>query len=300
MGRSFDIRVGIRACAIAAAVCVTLTIGAASLAMGAPRGIFAKFAKCPVGAPNVRQCIYGEITGGTFAVGRTSVPINRTIVLQAGAERTNQLGLNEYFLVPATDGRAISANELVIPGGLQDMLGCSQEGCRTPGGRIVTNTVTASIELAASRTNPGILRMIAALFGEAPGLILPVQLQLHNRLLGSACYIGSEAHPIELRLTDGTTSPPPPNKPITGEFGTAREEEENGWALLAVTGMTLVDNAFSMPVARGCGEGLAPLVDVEIDRALGLESPGGHNTAILAAKLDLATREAVLASEAFP
>jgi hypothetical protein len=40
-------------------------------------------------------------------------------------------------------------------------------------------------------------------------------------LLGSSCYVGSSARPLQLNLTAGATSPPAPNKPISGKRGEA-------------------------------------------------------------------------------
>jgi hypothetical protein len=102
-----------------------------------------------------------------------------------------------------------------------------------------------------------------------------------------------------LEMTDGTTSPPPPNKPISGHLGNLVEEEENGFAVDAFSSGVLVDNAFVVPVAEGCGgPQLASVVDPILDSMLGLPSKAGHNTAILdAAALDLASVFDVIESE---
>jgi hypothetical protein len=118
-------------------------------------------------------------------------------------------------------------------------------------------------------------------------------------LLGEGCYIGSEAHPIQLHLTTGTTSPPAPNKPIKGKLGTLLEEEEKGQALVVDSGNTLVDNAWSAPTAEGCGGFFSFLINPIVNSKLGLPSAAGHNTAVLSGTLKTATEEAVLASEKF-
>jgi hypothetical protein len=160
--------------------------------------------------------------------------------------------------------------------------------------------VIARIETAASPSNPGILNMAAVVEEQGAALTLPVRLQLYNSLLGKACYLGSITHPIELRLTVGTTSPPPPNKPITGTHGRTASILEDGYELTSTTGAKLVDNAFSVPAAQGCGEQQASLVDAEVDQAVGLESRAGHNTTILMSALQTAEVESVLASATFP
>ena len=82
--------------------------------------------------------------------------------------------------------------------------------------------------------------------------------------LGNSCYIG----PLNLPLTTGTTSPPPPNLPITGvpynaDAGTA----------------TMVNNSFSVPGASGCGP--LGLANGSINTQLGLPAAAGLNTARL-------------------
>jgi hypothetical protein len=265
-----------------------------SLALAAPKGIFAKFARCPTREPGVAICEYVEVTGGSFSIGKASVPIDRPLVLQGGAVPTGGANFNEYFLVPPTGGQSISTNELELAGGLQALLGHSLSG------KTASNTVLVSIESAATATDREIFNLAAALEEKGATVTLPVRLQLRNQLLGSACYLGSEAQPIELRLSDGTTSPPPPNRPIAGTLGKGVSEIEHGYEAFTDPGLVVVDNTFSVPVASGCGGSLAWLVDPEIDQALGLPSAAGRNAAILKNVLHQAETEAVLASEAFP
>lgn len=279
-------------------VASALVLAGASVAVAAPKGIFAKFAQCPTRTSGVALCQYLEVTGGMFAIGRVSVPIGKTIIVQGGAVHASGLELNEYFLVPAANGESISATELEIPGGLRVLLGCSQESC----GLGVPNRVTATIGWAASHAHPGILNVAAVGFGTGPALTFPVRMQLHNQLVGRECYIGGEAHPVVLRLTDGRTNPPPPNRSIAGAPGEIFEDEDpqGPYTDTNLAGATFVDNTFSVPVAQGCGERLAPLVDAMIDQGLGLESWAGRNTAILTGTFHIAETYAVLASERFP
>lgn len=58
------------------------------------------------------------------------------------------------------------------------------------------------------------------LFEVGTALGLPVKIHLENAILGSNCYIGSESKPVQIDFTSGTTSPPPPNKPLKGSAGT--------------------------------------------------------------------------------
>ncbi len=297
-GEGWRVRVH-RGRAVLASV-VGLARARAPAASAQPKGAFARFAQCPTREPGVALCQELEVTGGVFSIGKVSVPIERPIVVRGGAVPTGGANFNEYFLVPPTSGQSISSNELQLPGGLQALLGCTGEGCNGLYGGRAANPVFATIQLATSPTNRAIFNLAAAVEERGSAVRLPVQVQLHNPLLGNACYLGSETQPIELRLTDGTTSPPLPNRPIAGTLGRPASELENGYEATSITGVGLVDNAFSVPVARGCGGSLAFLMDLEIDRVLGLESRAGRNTAILKGAIHLAEVEAVLASEAFP
>jgi hypothetical protein len=294
--RSGVVRAGLTSFALTLA----LMFAVASVALAAPKGIFAKFAQCPAGRAGVALCLHAEINGGVLSVGKVSIPINRPMVIQYGAVPIGGVNFNEYSLSPANNGESITANELEIPGGLRAVLHCPQVGCRGPSGAVAPNAVSARIETAASPTNPGFFDTAAVVELQGAALTLPIRLQLYNSLLGKACYVGSAAHPIELRLTAGTTSPPLPNKPISGTLGPPTSMFEDGYELTSIASARLVDNAFSVPVAEGCGEQLAWLFDVEVDQAVGLQSPAGRNAAILTSALQVAEVEAVLASATFP
>jgi hypothetical protein len=154
--------------------------------------------------------------------------------------------------------------------------------------------VTATTELAAPASAIGI-SIQNLIEGEGIALSLPVKVKLDNPLLGSSCYIGSNAHPITLNLTDGTTSPPPPNKPITGKVGEITFQEE--FAIATITENTLVDNAFSAPAASGCGGLLALAIDPVVNLQLGLPAAAGMNTAIENNTVKDANAASVKASE---
>ncbi len=280
-------------------------LGAASPALATPKGIFAVFADCPASAPGVALCQFGQTTSGEFTLGSTTVPINKTITLQGGAIPTGKT--NQFFLVPATDGNSLSKTELNVPGGLFGIKcseikgeGSFEKGVRKLCEAIFENKltgVTATTELVANEHNPAILDVGALFSGEGTAITLPVRVHLKNPLLGSACYIGSESSPIQLHLTTGTTSPPAPNKPISGKRGTFEVEEEEGLEVDVLRENSLVDNAFSTPVAEGCGGALSSIINPLVNAKLNLPAPAGHNTAILSGTLRTATSEAVLASE---
>lgn len=296
-----------------AAVAAVAALGAllmASSAFAEPKGIFKVFNDCPTSTPGNALCNYAQTTSGEFSIGSVKVPINKTITLQGGAVKTGGSNPNEYFLLPAKDGNSLSKTELNVPGGLLDFVNCEEikgsgffESLERATCKAIfenkTTGVTATTELVANMSNPAILNLAAIILEEGTGLTLPVRVHLKNPLLGEGCYIGSEAHPIQLHLTTGTTAPPLPNKPIKGSGGIFSEEEEKGWSLTLVENNSLVDNAFSVPVAEGCGGFFSFLIDPIVDSKLGLPSAAGHNTAILSGNLRSAETAAVLASEKF-
>jgi len=286
------------------------TLVLASPALAEPKGIFKVFNDCPVEVPGNALCSHAETTSGEFTIGTTKVPINKPIILQGGAVKTGSSNPNEYFLLPAKDGNSLSKTELNVPGGLTGLVNCEEikgsgffEALERATCKAIfenkTTGVTATTELVANMKNPAILNLAAIFLEEGTGLTLPLRVHLKNPLLGEGCYIGSEASPIQLHLTTGATSPPLPNKSIHGKLGVLSEEEEKGQELLVDNNNTLVDNAFSAPVAEGCGGFFSFLINPIIDAKIGLPSAAGHNTAVLSGTLKTATQSAVVASEKF-
>jgi hypothetical protein len=262
---------------------------------------YSVFEQCPTTYPGVHFCLYGTTTSGEFAIGKTKVPINKTIVLQGGALPTEPSEASgAYYLIPAKNGESLSKTELNVPGGLLDLINCEEikgnglvevlarDTCKAVFENKETG-VTATTELVATATNPAILSLTNLFAEKETALTLPVRIHLKNPLLGNSCYIGSEAHPIQLHLTTGTTSPPGPNKPIKGLVGEEGEEGEGG--ILTLLQISLVDNAFAVPTTEGCGEFLfvKGFLDGLVNGKLGLESKAGNNTAILSGEQKIAT-----------
>lgn len=266
---------------------VTVTIPASVLAPTSaaavqhhPQGAFAVFADCPLNNPAVAQCIVAHITGGEFVLGKKTVPINHTITLQAGLIHAPGPNYNAYVLAGAEDGNTLSKTALNVPGGLS--VGGGSTGEITATAELATAVGTAKLDLAALIEENG------------AALTLPLKLKLNNPLLGSSCYVGGATDPVTLALTDGRTSPPPPNRPISGSSGHIRSVFEQGLEVVEVSGEALVDNSFAAPGASGCNGILGASL---VDQFIGLPAPAGHNTAILNADVDLAEVDYVTASE---
>lgn len=270
---------GIRRQAFALAIAAAGSLAVLSAAPPALAGIqqeFAVFDHCPVENPAVTLCIVSTVSGGEFKIGNKTVPINRTVTLQGGLSGTT--------LVPATDGNTLSKTPLEVPGGIS--------GIEVLGGPLTD--VTATAELAG----PVSVSIENFNSREGTAVSLPLKVKLDNPLLLNECYVASNSEPISAQLITGTTNPPPPNTPISGSPGTL--SFTNRGQMIRVVGSSLVDNAFAVPGANGCGGALAAAVDPALDLDVGLPAAAGKNTAILSGALEAAPVSAVKAQNALP
>jgi hypothetical protein len=258
-------------------------------------GEFAKFNNCPSTNPSVFKCLYAVTTSGKILLGKKTVPIVNPVTLQGGtSEATEETGFISNFF-GATNGVTLSKNPQPVPGGLGGFVNCKEitlSWLRSSCESIFENGLTglnATLELALP-ANQIKASEVNLLFAEGTALKLPVKVHLENPLLGSGCYIGSASSPITWNLTSGTTSPPAPNKPITGKVGTL-EFREN-FEILHATNSELVDNAWAAPGANGCGGFLVEyILDPIINSQVGLPSIAGKNTTQLVEQIDIATAE---------
>jgi hypothetical protein len=276
------------------------TLGLASPALAVvhhPTGDYAPFADCPLSNTSVTRCLVANTTSGEFTVGKKTVPINKTITLQGGTIENEATGALTF--VGAENGETLSKTALNVPGGLfgihppESWPKEAKEKFEEMINKGLTG-VTETTELAKPASDIGI-NTNNLIGGEGVALSLPVKVKLSNFLLGSSCYVGSEADPVVLNLTTGTTSPPAPNKPIKGKVGEIEFKEE--FNIVRLLGGSLVDNAFAAPEASGCGGSLSKLVDPIVDSQFGVPAAAGHNTAILNGNLEEAVAAAVKASE---
>lgn len=231
----------------AALVAAALIAPAAQAAEPAPG--YEQFAGCPSTAedPLVVQCQVATIHSGHFQMGSKNVPITNPIGLSGGLHK---------------DG-TVTAN---AKGGLTPVKQ------KVPGGVVGLTGLTWLLELLGSDALT--LYAVTELAGgpkfEEGTLRLPIKAHLINPVLGKNCYVGSVSDPIVLRLTNGTTNPPPPNEPISGTI------PENSFdfktQILTQTNGTYVDNAFSAPGASGCTLTLFGFIPVDIDPLVNLQS----------------------------
>jgi hypothetical protein len=281
-----------------AAIGSLAALGAASPALAVehhPTGIFAPFADCPLANTSLSYCILAQTKSGEFKVGKKTVPISNTITLQGGFIGSE----GNLKFVAAEDGNTLSKTPQPVPGGLLGVVAPSilptflQEIFNEFINKGPTG-VTATTELAAPASSIG-LNTENLLEQTGIALSLPVKVKLSNPFLGENCYLGSNAHPIVIEFTSGTTSPPEPNKPIKGKVGEFEQEDE--FLLIRFKNNSLVNNSFAAPGAEGCGGILSFLIDPAVNAEIGLPAPAGENTAVLNSTLETALAKAVTESE---
>jgi hypothetical protein len=265
-----------------AAALAALMLVPASSASAALTGEYARFSKCPLSNPAVEYCIYGETKSGSFTMGNKTVPLVNPVIIQGGAGGPEALA-GPLTIYPPTSGDVLSKTPQPVPGGLLGVTAPSwwPQFLRDLFNETINNGftgVTATVELAgpASAIKANLINALTqtgTVFG------MPVKVKLSNPFLGSNCYIGSNSNPINLNLITGTTSPPPPNTPISGSPGEPGSIEDK---IILFKNNRLVDNSFSAPGANGCGGFLFSwAVDPFVNSIVGVPSAAGKNTAIL-------------------
>jgi len=274
----------------------------ASSAFATPKGEFAVFADCPLNVTGLNACIYAKTESGVFTVGKKTVPLEKAVILQGGLKERTE---TELEFVAAKDGNTLTKAAQNVPGGLSGLVNCTEikgsgffevlerESCKGIFENGLTG-VTATTELAAPANQIQI--SLGNLLGETgTALQLPIKVHLENPLLGSSCYVGSNAAPIVVPFTTGATSPPPPNKSIKGKLGTLEFVGEG--EILKVKNNSLVNNSFAAPKTNGCGGIFEFLIGPIINSSLGVPAAAGLNTAILNGTLEQSGAESVKAHE---
>jgi hypothetical protein len=264
-----------------------LLVALASLALASSAsakltGNYTKFANCPFNDPTASKCIYSTTVGGEVVLGSKKVPIVNPAVLQGAYTEPDEKGFSKF--VAATNGVTLSKAPQPVPGGLAGFVNCKtitnfilKAACEFTFENGLTG-VNSTLELA--RPANEIVISENNLGGEiGTALKLPIKIRLENPLLGESCYVGSSSSPIYWNLTSGTTSPPAPNKPLTGTVGEVEFLEEG--RILETKGTRLVDNAWASPGASGCGGLLSVLLDPIVNTSAGLPAAAGVNTADL-------------------
>jgi hypothetical protein len=232
------------------ALLVPATAATAATAPG-----YEQFSDCPDKAvdPAIVVCAITEVTSGHIQMGTKDTPITDPIEMVLGIKP------NLQTVVGSFDG-----GRQRIPGGLVGLTGLDWLRFIYPLGVL---QVYAEAELAGPVTNP--LGTVG----------LPLKVHLDNLLLSNNCYIGSDTNPISLNLRVGTTNPPPPNQPITGQAGTLSADPVLP-GVFHSNGIKYVDNEFAAPAATNCDLlGVGPVTAL-VNLQAGLPSPAGTNETI--------------------
>jgi hypothetical protein len=244
--------------AIGAAV-VALALLAPVASAEEPKEGYKQFAGCPSKKeiPTMQICFRNLVTGGHFQMGSKDVPIEKPFVLSGGVTESGQ--------VAATAKGGLEVVKQKVPGGVIGLTGLTWL-LEFLGSEALT--LYAATELAGVPGNP---------FVEP--ISLPIRVHLINGALGNNCYVGSFTNPIKLNLTSGTTSPPKPNEPITGNPGEFSFDEE--LSIAHIKGVEFVDNSFAAPGASGCVLTLFGFIPISINGLVnsqsGLPAAAGTN-----------------------
>jgi hypothetical protein len=280
---------------VVVALIVSLVVLGVLLAGNRSSGDYASFAGCPLSSRATDVCIFARTESGELTIGKRTIPITRTITLQGGIHEDEATGRQE--LIGAAGGKTLSVTPQIIPGGLREIVapGVLPRTLRERFDGLIARgdaAVTATTELVAPTSAIGVntQNLVEA---KGIGLSLPVKVKLSSPFLGAGCYIGSNAHPIVISLTTGTTRRSSPREPRTGKPGHAKFKDD--YNLVTLSEDSLISDSFAAPRVEGCGGSLAAQVDPALDAKLGLPVAAGHNEAILNGTLKTANAPAVKA-----
>jgi len=292
--------ISVRPAVWVALVAAPVAFGVFSPALAAghhPKGDYAPFAGCPLSDAQTGVCIFAQTESGELQIGSRTIPLARTMTLQGGVHEDEASG--EQRFIPSEGGETLSRTPQLIPGTPFTVMAPKslpvfvQEIFDEFINQKPAN-LTATTELAGPASSIGIdtQDLIEA---KGIGLSLPVKVKLSNPLLGESCYIGSDAHPISIPLTTGSTKRSSSHKAATGKPGHAQFKDE--YNLVTIKEDSLLNDSFTAPSAEGCGGILSFLIDPAVNAELGVPLAAGHNRAILNVTLRDANASAVRAGE---
>lgn len=215
-------------------------------------GNFSDCPKLPAGyEPGSFLCVLIHITGGELIMGNSNQIISRDITVPF-AQGTDPAG--NAVLVPGT----MTSSPMPVDGGIFLAPLANGITSRDPNLRLEVKPVGVGIAIDPTGNTAAIISQ---------------KIQAINPVFGNRCYVGTNQTPITVDPTFNTTSPPPPNQPISGHIDSV---ETLGNEIVIIG--TAVDNAFATPAAVGCGPDSA--LTQAVNEVSALPSPAGTNTAI--------------------
>lgn len=224
--------------------------------------VFPDFTGCNRSAPDVNGCIHIQTTSGQQTIKGTTIPFGNAIDIRGTVTSPGGAGTDNTVFLPAAGTNGFFGGVIRVPGGLL--------GIDLPG--LGVNDVYAIPELAGPASS---IRIDLT----TNSLSMPIKLRLSNPILASNCHIGTNSSPMNLNLITGTTSPPAPNRPISGRIG----DVSFPGSYIQFTNNVNVNNSYSVPGASGCGLFPPPffgLIDIAVNVKMGLPSSSGNNSII--------------------
>jgi hypothetical protein len=216
------------------------------------QAVFPNFSGCTARLESTTRCIDIQNRTAAFRIKDFNIPLGESLEIRGMITQDPETGVITF--TPPTGTNGFFGRAVPVPGGIFGIEWL-------PG-----NSVLAISELAGASSA---IRINI----ETLEISLPIKVRLVNLLLGMDCHIGTNSNPIRLRLITGTTSPPPPNTPITGRVG---ELSIEGTTLI-FRGNVNVENSFPVPGATECGLGLG-LINSLVNLRLRLPSAAGNNS----------------------
>src|ERR1700712_4952018 len=263
-----------------AALGVMIFASSALAASHNPKGEYAGFKECPLNRTTITDCILSVSSGGYFTVGKKTVPLKNPVTLQGGFEGEEE----EIDFYGAENGDTLSKTPQPVPGGLLGIVAPTwwpkfiQDWFNEQISKGFTG-VNAIVELAGPTKGLTNIHLSTEnlIFEKGTALGLPTKIRLENAILGSSCYIGSDAKPVQIDFTTGTSGK------LKGESGSLTFNP--AFTITTISGGKLVNNTFAAPAASGCGGIFSFLVDPLVNSILGTPSASGTNSAVLEGKL---------------
>ena len=203
-----------RVLVVAAALVASLVLAPSALATEHhPTGIFVPFADCPLSNSEVQVCTFSETTSGEVTIGKRTVPISKTIVLQGGYKENPETGVLTFY--GAEDGNTLAKVAQPVPGGILNVVAPEilptflQEALNKLISEGITG-VTATTELAKPASNIKLNRLNLIFETGSPGRCKPPMSVNCDKSVPAAATATSASNPTRsiLNLTTGATSPP--------------------------------------------------------------------------------------------
>ncbi|MGH3390867.1 MAG: hypothetical protein ACRDOO_18535 [Actinomadura sp.] len=272
-------RKGARLAMVGALTALAALIPAGPASAVTLNGEWAPFTRCPVDDPTmlaadgraaVGLCLVSSSPSGSIKLGNTTATTGNSD-LQFGL-----ISASGTFSLVSPSGSGIVAAPAQVPGGLLGLMCPSNVPLVSAVCRQATNNdlnnVTATVQPAGA---PSDFDLAAGLSVGQPILTLPVRIRLQNPLLGSACFIGSNADPILLRPKNLTA----PTAGIARFDGDGTPNPTGVMLRIGLSGASQGDDSFAVPGATGCGALglLSPAINVKT----GLPAAAGNNNLVL-------------------